>query len=39
MNVLGLPKQEEVKEFDLGGGKSATLVELTTKQNLHYPFD
>lgn len=31
MNVLGLPKQEEVKEFDLGGGKSATLVELTNE--------
>lgn len=29
MNVLGLPKQEEVEEFDLGGGKSAAVVELT----------
>lgn len=29
MNVLGLPKQEEVQEFDLGGGKSAAVVELT----------
>ena len=29
MNVLKLPKQEEVQEFDLGGGKSAKLVELT----------
>ena len=29
MNVLGLPKQEEVKEFDLGSGKSASVVELT----------
>lgn len=29
MNVLGLPKQEEVKEFDMGGGKSVAVVELT----------
>lgn len=29
MNVLGLPKQEEVEEFDLGGGKSASVVGLT----------
>lgn len=29
MNILNLPKQEEVKEFDLGGGKSAVVVELT----------
>ena len=25
------PKQEEVQEFDLGGGKSAVLVELTNE--------
>lgn len=29
MNILNLPKQEEVQEFDLGGGKSASVVELT----------
>jgi hypothetical protein len=29
MNILNLPKQEEVQEFDLGGGKSAAVVELT----------
>ena len=29
MNILNLPKQEEVKEVDLGGGLSAKLVELT----------
>jgi len=29
MNILNLHKQEEVQEFDLGGGKSAAVVELT----------
>jgi len=29
MNVFNLPKQEDVQEFDLGGGKSVAVVELT----------
>ena len=29
MDIMKLPKQEEVQEFDIGGGKHAAVIELT----------